>query len=69
MGWTAFHDKFPGNAGHILLSGVGFSRDGRQALVFGSVGSASLSASGDFFLLRRTANGWRVVDIENRVVA
>lgn len=69
MGWTAFHERFPGNAGHISLSGVGFSEDGRLALVFGSVGRASLSASGDFFLLRRDARGWRIVDVLTVVMA
>lgn len=67
--WTAFHERFPDNTGHVSLSGVGFSRDGRTALVYGFVGSASLSASGDFFVLRRDGDGWTVVRTINMVMA
>lgn len=67
--WSAFHERFPGNSGLISLGHVGFSRDGRTAVVYGFVGSASLSASGDIFVLRKTANGWRLVQTHNMVMA
>lgn len=67
--WTAFHDRFPGSSGHVQLSRIGFSRDARTAVVYGFVGSGSLSASGDLFVLRKTSAGWRLVKTHNYVVA
>ena len=67
--WPAFHERFPDSSGHIQLSRIGFSADGRSAVVYGWVGSGSLSASGDLFLLRRTEAGWRMVATHNFAMA
>ncbi len=69
MRWPAFHKRFPGSSGHIQLSRIGWSRDGTTALVYGFVGSGSLSASGDLFVLRRTADGWRLMKSHNFAMA
>lgn len=67
--WPAFHERFPHSSGHIELSRIGFSHDGRTAIVYGFVGSGSLSASGDLFLLRRTTTGWRLAATHNCAIA
>lgn len=67
--WTAFHERFPGNSGSIELSAVGFSRDGRTAVVHAGFGSAGLTASYDIFVLRRTRDGWRIVHTHNIAIA
>lgn len=67
--WGEFHARFPGNAGLITLGPIGFSRDGNTAITHGFVGSGMLSASGDIFVLRKTAAGWKVVQVENFAMA
>ena len=67
--WYAFHQRFPDSAGHMAFSHVGFSRDGRQALVHMWSGSASLSGAGHFYLLEARAGAWSVVDQVMTVIA
>ena len=55
-----FEAKHPGNAGYIELGPVGFSRDGRTAVLWVMWSGGPLSASGDYVLMERTAEGWRV---------
>jgi hypothetical protein len=67
--WEPFHQRFPGNSGHISLGPIGFSRDGRTAVVAGFVGSGMLSASGDLHVLRLVDGAWKVVDSFNYIIA
>jgi hypothetical protein len=50
--------KFPG--GVVTLSAVGFSRSGREALVFVAHSCGGLCATGHFVFLRLHADGWRL---------
>jgi hypothetical protein len=68
-GWSGFNERFPGNSGLVSISRVGFSRDGRTAVVYGTVWRASLSASQDLFVLRKTVRGWRLVLTHNCATA
>jgi hypothetical protein len=51
-------EKFPG--GVVTLSAVGFSRSGREALVFVAHSCGPLCATGHFVFLRLHADGWKI---------
>ncbi|MEZ6006882.1 MAG: hypothetical protein R3F05_03805 [Planctomycetota bacterium] len=59
--WVAFRRRYPGNSGLIRLSRVGFSPDGRSAVVYGTVARGALSAASHLFVLRWTGSRWRIV--------
>jgi hypothetical protein len=67
--WTSFRRAQPGSAGMMSFSEVGFSSDGRQALVHVWTASAGLSGYGQLILLEREALGWQVVDKTTTVVS
>ena len=59
--WDAWYRKHPESRGILTFAPVGFSRDGRQALVFYSIVREGLDGSGNVVLLERTDGGWRVI--------
>ncbi len=59
-GWAELDERYPGNAGVILLSRVGYSRDGAQVLVYVTT-ACPLCGSGEYVLLARGGNGWTIV--------
>lgn len=67
--WSAFHARFPNSSGYIQLSPIGFSRDGQTAVLMGMRGYGSLSMSADIFVLKKTAEGWHVVETRNVAMA
>jgi hypothetical protein len=59
--WRAFHARFPGVAGLTSTSGVGISRDGRQALLVLDHSCGGICGTGHIVLLERDDAGkWRV---------
>lgn len=67
--WVAFHERFPNSTGHIQLGPIGFSRDGETAVLMGMRGYGSLSMSLDIFVLRKSPEGWRVIETHNAAMA
>ena len=67
--WAAFHRRYPGSSGLIQLSRVGFSPDGRSAVVYGTVARGPLSAASHLFVLRRTGSRWCVVHVHELGIA
>jgi len=67
--WKTFRARFPGSAGWMIFTNVGFSADGRQALVHLVQSHASLAGRGHFVLLEHSAAGWRVVEESTTVVS
>ena len=67
--WSDQVKGAPRRAVSITLSPIGFSRDGRTAVVAATVMSAPLSGSNDYFILKRTANGWRLWKKHNISIA
>ena len=59
--WDRFHRRFPGAFGRVSLSRVGFSADGNHALVLADYGCGGRCGGTRYYLLQRTAEGWRVV--------
>lgn len=59
--WTAFRERFPGSFGRIELSRVGFSADGKQALVLAHYQCGGRCGGTRYYLLERVPGGWQVL--------
>ncbi len=59
-GWDTLKSRYPGSVGLLHVSQVGFSKDGKQALLFGAGQSGRLGGSGDFVLLNWDGSVWRL---------
>lgn len=67
--WEQLRERYPGWSGWISFSDIGFSRDGRQALLDAGSGSAGLSAAYYLVLLEKRAGRWVVVKIKETAIA
>src|SRR6185295_11844935 len=61
QGWKDFHERFPQYGQIVMLSRVGFSKDGRQALVYCHRSVGPTEGIGYLVLLQRTDDKWRVL--------
>jgi len=59
-GWSRFYEDHPLAQGILLLSRVGVSADGRQALVYAGDQWDFLAGTGDFYMLERSQSGWTI---------
>ncbi len=59
--WPEFYKQYPGAQGHMRLSRVGFSPDGKQALFYSSNWCGGLCASGSYVVMEKHGSAWRVV--------
>lgn len=59
-GWEIFYKKYPTSGGIITLSRVGFNKEKSQALMFVSHGCGSLCGEGNYILLIKKDNVWKV---------
>jgi len=57
--WAAFARKHPGSPGITVLSRIGYSQDGQQALLHHSL-LRQHESFGDYLLLQRQAGNWQV---------
>lgn len=62
MNWEAFREKYPKARNLYTLSRVGFSADRRQALVFVTNWGGSACGEGNYLLLRKENDGWKIVN-------
>ena len=62
-GWKAFRDRFPGAKDRLLLSRVGFSKDGAQALVYAAQLWATIDGVGNVIWLSKKDGKWVVEDM------
>jgi len=60
--WRRFWAAYPKSAGLMRLSGVGFSKDRKQALVGLIATAGPLAGVCKCYLMARTDRGWNVVD-------
>ena len=63
--WHGFYERYPTANGILILSRVGLSTDGAQALVYFSHWCGSRSAHGDIVLFEKAGRRWRIVDRVN----
>ena len=60
--WGSFKARFPGATAVLRVSLPGYSRDGNYAVVYSSASCGRLCGSGFSITLRRTRDGWVIVD-------
>lgn len=60
QGWEQFRAKYPGAYGETWVSHVGFSRDGRQAIVYLGWQAGALEGQGTVYILNHDPNGWAI---------
>lgn len=60
-GWLKFRARFPASSGRIAISRVGFSRDGRFALMLMDYGCGDRCGGTVYYLLARQENAWKTI--------
>lgn len=59
-GWPAFYARFPNSQGILTISRVGFSKDGRQALVYIKNSCGGLCGGGNYMLMEKRDGRWEI---------
>lgn len=59
--WIEYYRQYPGAQGHMRLSRVGFSPDGKQALFHSSNWCGGHCASGSYVIMEKHGTGWKVI--------
>jgi hypothetical protein len=62
-GWKDFYEKYPESGGLISFSRVGFDSRMTQALVYFEHWCGGLCGSGNYILLRKEGESWKVVSV------
>jgi hypothetical protein len=60
MDWEAFYTKYPKSGGVFTFSRVGFSQDGKQALIFITNWCKTLCGTGEYYFLKKENGEWKV---------
>ena len=58
--WAEFNRRFPGATGLLSVSGIGYSRDGREAVVVADFSCGVLCGRGKVALLQKQGGVWMV---------
>ncbi len=61
LNWEGFYKKYPKSGGFSTISRVGFSNDGRQALVFVAHSCGGLCGEGNYYFLKNNNGEWKVI--------
>ena len=56
--WRRFYARFPASSGRLAVSRVGFSRDGRYALILVDYGCGGRCGGTVYYLLEKRTNRW-----------
>lgn len=59
--WENFGKAYPNSDGFYILSRVGFDKTHSGALVFISNYCGSLCGQGEYFILKKTGNNWKIL--------
>jgi hypothetical protein len=59
--WPKYYTAYPGSQGHVALSRVGFSSDGKQALLYASNWCGGKCATGSYVVMEKHGSAWKVV--------
>lgn len=59
--WRLFRERFPGSSARVAVSRVGFSREGRHALMLVDYGCGPLCGGTIYYLLVREGAIWRTI--------
>jgi hypothetical protein len=55
-----YYKEYPGAQGHLALSRVGFSPDGKQALLYVSNWCSGKCATGSYVVMKKHDSGWKI---------
>ncbi len=59
--WTDYYKKWPGSQGYLVLSRIGFSADGDQALFYASNSCGGKCGGGTYVVMQKSDTGWKLV--------
>lgn len=62
MNWELFQKKYPNNDSIYTLSRVGFSQDSKEALVFVTFWCFYTCGEGNYYLMKKENDEWKIVD-------
>lgn len=58
--WRTYHQKYPGSGGYFTFSRIGFDSTKTRALVYVIFACGGLCGNGDYFLLEKDKNTWKI---------
>jgi hypothetical protein len=58
--WPRYYTEYPGAQGHVAVSRVGFSRDGKQALLYVSNWCGGKCATGSYVVTEKQGSAWKI---------
>jgi hypothetical protein len=59
--WKDYYSKYPNSQGFLTLSRVGFSTDGKQAVLYAKNGCGGKCGTSTYVVMERVEPGWKVV--------
>jgi hypothetical protein len=59
--WTDYYKKYPGSQGYLVLSKIGFSADGNQALFYATNSCGGKCGTETYVVMQRSDTGWKLV--------
>ena len=59
--WPEYYKQYPGAQGHMWLSRVGFSPDGKQSLFYVSNSCGGLCATLSYVVMERNGSAWKML--------
>ena len=59
--WMDYYKQYQGAQGYLALSRVGFSSDGKQALLYASNRCGGKCATGSYVVMEKHGSAWKVV--------
>ncbi|SRR6266496_2562550 len=59
--WTDYYKQYPGTQGILVLSRIGFSADGKQALFYATNSCGGKCGTETYVVMQRSDTGWKLV--------
>jgi hypothetical protein len=59
--WPEYYMQFPGAQGHLALSRIGFSEDGKQALLYASNWCGGKCGTGSYVVMEKHGSTWKIL--------
>jgi hypothetical protein len=59
--WPEYYKQYPGAQGHLAISRVGFSADGKQALLYASNRCGWKCATGSYVVMEKHGATWKIL--------
>lgn len=59
--WTDYYKKYPDSQGFLAVSRIGFSADGKQAMLYSANGCGGKCGTGTYVVMAKVGGSWRVM--------